>query len=138
VSDTPSREGSRLGPYLLGALHPDSDPALGRIHEAHHVDTGAVACVEDRADTAAFLFRPPSLPSRPRSHRRALGYPLPSTPIKGQQKPPCLEGTSVEINGGCWVTLEQRAPCPRSTAEHQGKCYMPVRDPPPEPRSLQP
>ncbi|HEX8537822.1 MAG TPA: protein kinase, partial [Cystobacter sp.] len=67
-----------------------------------------------------------------------IGYPLPSTPFKGQQKPPCLEGTTVEINGGCWVTLEQRAPCPRSTAEYQGKCYMPVRNPPPEPRSLQP
>ncbi|EPX62616.1 hypothetical protein D187_008804 [Cystobacter fuscus DSM 2262] len=254
MSDTTPREGSRLGPYLLGRRHPDSDPALGHIYEAHHLETGApalvlvpdpatpwapraswsvralsevsppflavevermpgattqalheltllhmrlsgaLACVEDREDTATFLSRAPhsarALPRRRalsmglavlggmafgmgllllwlQSHsptvaaldsravqtvagepvnwvdvaadtQPGIGYPLPSTPIKGQQKPPCLEGTAVEINGGCWVQLKQDAPCPRSTAEYQGKCYMPVRNPPPEPRSLQP
>ncbi|WNG28836.1 protein kinase [Cystobacter fuscus] len=254
MSDTTPREGSRLGSYILGRLHPDSDPALGDIYEAHHIETGAralvlvpnpatpwapraswsvrslsevsppflavevertpgattqalheltllhmrlsgaLACVEDREDTASFLSRAShgvrALPRRRelsmgltvfggmafgmgllllwlQSHsptvaaldsgtvqtvagepvkwidvaadaHPGIGYPLPSTPIKGQQKPPCLEGTAVEINGGCWVTLEQRSPCPRSTAEYQGKCYMPLRNPPPEPRSLQP
>jgi hypothetical protein len=66
-----------------------------------------------------------------------IGYPMPPKPLKGQHKPPCIEGTEVEINGGCWVTLERRASCPQGYAEHQGKCYMPVRDPPPEPRSIQ-
>ncbi|ATB33636.1 protein kinase [Melittangium boletus] len=255
MSDTPPREGSRLGPYLLGRLHPDSDPALGYVYEAHHIETGAPAlvmvpdasnpwaprascavrslsevsppfvsvevertpgattralheltllhirlsgamtCVEDCEDTAAFLSREPHLaPPSPRPRRRLLplglatlggvalvmglllwprapapkdatldvgevetvsgesvswvdlaastrpiiGYPLPSKPFKGQHKPPCTEGAEVEINGGCWAQLKQDAPCPRTTAEHQGKCYMPVRDPPPEPRSLQP
>ncbi|HYO58309.1 protein kinase [Archangium sp.] len=67
-----------------------------------------------------------------------IGYPMPDAPFKEQRKPPCLKGTEVEIRGGCWVTLEQRAPCPKSTAEHEGKCYMPVRKKDPEPRSLQP
>lgn len=255
MSDTIPQEGHRLGPYLLGRRHPDSDVDLGDIYEAHHIETGApalvllptpaapwapgaawsvrslsevsppflavevermpgsttqalheltllhmrlsgaMACVEDREDTATFLSRAPHAAPRPLPRRRALsmglsvfggvalgmgllmlwllphlptvaalnsgsvqtsfgepvnlvdvatdiqpgiGYPLPSTPFKGQQKPPCLEGTTVEVNGGCWVTLEQRAPCPRGSAEHQGKCYMPVRNPPPEPRSIQP
>jgi hypothetical protein len=67
-----------------------------------------------------------------------IGYPMPQTPFKEQQKPPCLEGTEVEIRGGCWVALEKRAPCPRSTAEFEGKCYMPVRKKDPLPSTLQP
>ncbi|WP_309896595.1 protein kinase [Archangium sp.] len=67
-----------------------------------------------------------------------IGYPMPETPFKEQQKPPCLKGTAVEIRGGCWVTLEQRAPCPKSTAEFEGKCYMPVRKKDPLPSTLQP
>ncbi|ATB34909.1 protein kinase [Cystobacter fuscus] len=255
MSNTSPREGSRLGPYLLDRRHPDSDPALGHIYEAHHVETGApalvlvpnastraprtawtvrsrsevsppyfavevesspgastralheltllyiglsgaMASVEDREDTAAFLSRAPRSTPRPSPRRRALtvglvtlgglalgmgmmllwlrtsapmeatlgeqegitvsgeavnwatltastgsttiGYPLPPAPLKGQHKPPCTEETEVEINGGCWVTLERRAPCGRGYAEYQGKCYMPVKDPPPEPRSIQP
>ena len=67
-----------------------------------------------------------------------IGYPMPEKPFKEQQKPPCLEGTEVEIRGGCWVVLEQRAPCPKSTAEFEGKCYMPVRKKDPLPSTLQP
>jgi hypothetical protein len=67
-----------------------------------------------------------------------IGYPMPQSPFKEQQKPPCLEGTEVEIRGGCWVALEKRAPCPRSTAEFEGKCYMPVRKKDPLPSTLQP
>ncbi len=65
-----------------------------------------------------------------------IGYPMPDGPLKGQMKPPCLKGTEVEIRGGCWVTMEQRAPCPKGSAEHQGKCYVPVREKTPEPRSF--
>jgi hypothetical protein len=254
MSDIPPREGSRLGSYLLGKRHPDSDPEVGHIYEAHHIGTGApalvlvpnasarkpraawtvrsrsevsppyfavevesspgastralheltllyielsgaMASVEDQEDTANFLSRAPRSTPRSSSRRRALsvglatlgglalsmgmmllwprpsvptratlderevetvsgepvswvdlkgstgpviGYPLPPAPLKGQHKPPCIEGTEVEINKGCWVQLKQDAPCPRSTAEYQGKCYMPVRDPPPEPRSIEP
>jgi hypothetical protein len=67
-----------------------------------------------------------------------IGYPMPDAPFKEQRKPPCLKGTEVEIRGGCWVTLEQRAPCPKSTAEFEGKCYMPTRKKDPVPSALQP
>ncbi|EPX61158.1 hypothetical protein D187_000941 [Cystobacter fuscus DSM 2262] len=65
-------------------------------------------------------------------------YPMPEKPFKEQRKPPCFEETEVEIRGGCWIEHTKRAPCPRSTAEYQGKCYIPVRKPDPPPTSLQP
>ena len=68
-----------------------------------------------------------------------IGYPLPTAPLNGQRTPPCPDGgAAVEVNGGCWVQLKQDAPCSRGTAEHEGKCYMPLRKPPPEPRSVKP
>jgi hypothetical protein len=67
-----------------------------------------------------------------------IAYPMPEKAFKEQQKPPCLEGTEVEIRGGCWVQLKADAPCPKSTAEFEGKCYMPVRKKDPPPSSLQP
>jgi hypothetical protein len=65
-------------------------------------------------------------------------YPMPEKPFKQQQKPPCLEGTEVEVRGGCWIEHTKKAPCPRSTAEYQGKCYIPVKKPDPLPSSIQP
>ncbi|ATB43925.1 hypothetical protein CYFUS_009406 [Cystobacter fuscus] len=65
-------------------------------------------------------------------------YPMPEKPFKEQQKPPCLEETEVEVRGGCWIEHTKKAPCPRSTAEYQGKCYIPVKKQPPPPSSLQP
>lgn len=67
-----------------------------------------------------------------------IGYPMPDAPIKGQRKAPCPKEATVEIRGGCWVTLEAKPPCPISTAEHEGKCYMPVSEKRPEPRALLP
>ncbi|WP_309895447.1 protein kinase [Archangium sp.] len=67
-----------------------------------------------------------------------IGYPMPEKPFKEQEKPPCLKETTVEIRGGCWVQLKADAPCPKSTAEFDGKCYMPVRKKDPPPSSLQP
>ncbi|MET0402868.1 MAG: hypothetical protein ABW123_10715 [Cystobacter sp.] len=68
-----------------------------------------------------------------------IGYPLPSQPLKGQQTPPCPTGSvAVEINGGCWLQLKQDAPCGMGNAEHEGHCYVPVRKPTPEPRSIKP
>lgn len=248
MSDTSTRAGSQLGPYLLDRLLPESDPTQGYIYEAHHMETGAaalvlvpdpdhawaprlawsartwsevsppflaveaertpeattralheltllhirlsgaLASVEDREDTAAFLARGARPAPRPRRQglsvglavlggvalvlalllgpwgapgdreaetrvvadetvnwadltaaaRTTINYPLPAKPLKGQHKPPCYEGSEVEINGGCWVTLEKRAPCPKGYAEHEGKCYMPSREPAPEPRSVEP
>ncbi|WP_187344877.1 hypothetical protein [Cystobacter ferrugineus] len=40
--------------------------------------------------------------------------------------------------GGCWIQHKLDAPCPRNTAEYQGKCFIPVKKPEPLPRSVQP
>ncbi|EPX56552.1 hypothetical protein D187_007894 [Cystobacter fuscus DSM 2262] len=55
-------------------------------------------------------------------------YPLPKEPFLNQMTAPCpRRKVVVEINGGCWVTLEQKPPCDDTdAAEYQGKCYMPV------------
>jgi hypothetical protein len=256
MGDTPFWSGGRLGPYSVGRRYRDVGADLGRIYEAHNVETGALAVVltpgrgeawcpgatwtvratsgavppfvaievehapgadsalheltlmlhrlagalariEDRPDARAHLTREP-LPSRPQrteTRRRWLlagagmvtavgltlalltfrslppepsettqastvaeaaleeeftfidgedttlpfiGRPMPDGPLKGQKRPPCLQGVQVEIRGGCWITMEQRAPCPKTTAEYEGKCYVPVTARPPEPRSLQP
>jgi hypothetical protein len=67
----------------------------------------------------------------------SITYPMPEKPFKDQRKPPCLEGTETELRGGCWLELAKTTPCPRSTAEYQGKCYMPTREVP-VPRSAEP
>jgi hypothetical protein len=67
-----------------------------------------------------------------------IAYPMPERAYKQQKKPPCLKGTEMEIRGGCWLELSARAPCPPSTAEYEGKCYMPVGAKTPEPRVLEP
>jgi hypothetical protein len=178
-------------PFLAVEMEQTPEATTRALHELTLLYirlSGALASVEEREDTAAFLAR--DAHARPRSSRSALpmglaavggvalvlmlllklwglpggreaetqvvadervnwadltaatrnpiSYPLPSTPLKGQHKPPCYEGSEVEINGGCWVTLEKRAPCPKGYAEHEGKCYMPSREPAPEPRSVEP
>lgn len=67
-----------------------------------------------------------------------VAYKMPEKPFKEQSKPPCIPEAEVEIRGGCWNELARTAPCARGTAEHQGKCYVPVRKPDPEPTSVQP
>ncbi|HEX8824606.1 MAG TPA: hypothetical protein VF794_32085 [Archangium sp.] len=71
-----------------------------------------------------------------------IAYPLPAKPFSDQAKAPCLpKKGEVEINGGCWLTLEKRPPCYEDHAEYQGKCYVPVSArsrKPREPQSLQP
>lgn len=64
-----------------------------------------------------------------------IGYPMPETAFPEQAKPPC-QGAEVEIRGGCWFQGKQDAPCPKGTAEYEGKCYVPVHEKKPEPRSI--
>ncbi len=66
-----------------------------------------------------------------------IAYPLPDKPYSTQVRPPCRKASHVAINGGCWVTLEQRPPC-EDSAEYQGKCYIPVVKAPRPPQSLSP
>ena len=69
-----------------------------------------------------------------------IAYPLPYEPFRNQAKAPCrAELDGVELNGGCWVTLERRPPCTAIQAEYQGKCYFPVsKDRGRPPQSAQP
>ncbi len=68
----------------------------------------------------------------------AIAYPMPEKPFKEQRKPPCMPELEVEIRGGCWVQAAQTAPCPRGSAEYQGKCYVAVKKPDPVPSSVEP
>jgi hypothetical protein len=69
----------------------------------------------------------PDLISAETSQPSTISYPLPSQPFRNQAKAPCkTQVGEVEINGGCWVALEQRPPCYENRAEYQGKCYLPV------------
>ncbi|WNG28518.1 hypothetical protein F0U62_34335 [Cystobacter fuscus] len=58
----------------------------------------------------------------------AIGYPMPATPFDNQSTKPCYpELDEVEINGGCWFTVERRPPCLKDVqAEYKGKCYLPI------------
>ena len=52
---------------------------------------------------------------------------LPAGPLEDQARAPCLPDLAeVELNGGCWMELSSRAPCPKAAAEYQGRCYTPV------------
>jgi hypothetical protein len=68
----------------------------------------------------------------------AIAYPMPEKPLKEQARPPCVPETEVELRGGCWIRHEKVAPCPRGTAEFQGRCYVAVKKPDPTPASLAP
>jgi hypothetical protein len=65
-----------------------------------------------------------------------LARPMPSKPYKGQRRPPCKPRSEEEINGGCWVPHELKAPCPEDLYEYRGKCYTASAQPAPLPRSI--
>ncbi|WNG18965.1 hypothetical protein [Cystobacter fuscus] len=63
-----------------------------------------------------------------RPGKGAIAYPMPSKPFRNQSTAPCYpELDEVEINGGCWFTVERRPPCLKDVqAEYKGKCYLPI------------
>ncbi|MFY0564117.1 hypothetical protein ACN28E_09725 [Archangium lansingense] len=67
------------------------------------------------------------------------GIPMPDKPTAGQKKPPCdaMRG-EVELRGACWLELAKHPPCPRGTADYQGKCYVGVGAAPRAPTSISP
>ncbi|HYO64745.1 MAG TPA: hypothetical protein VEU33_01575 [Archangium sp.] len=78
--------------------------------------------VQDTAETPA-----PVLTDDAGGGAEPFAYPLPGKPFSDQAKAPCRTHLDeVEINGGCWVTLERRPPCRETQAEYGGKCYLPV------------
>ena len=66
-----------------------------------------------------------------------IAVPMPTKRLERQQAPPCLPSPSgeVEINGGCWVRVDKGLPCGQFY-EHAGKCYVPVREAPRPPTSV--
>lgn len=68
----------------------------------------------------------------------ALAHSLPRKPYKGQKRPPCTPRVEVEINGGCWVPHQLKAPCPEEIYEYQGQCYTISMQPQPLPQSVEP
>src|SRR5690349_1572418 len=83
MSDTPDWKGRRLGPYLVGERFrfPNIPEDEGRLHAAHHVETGEPALVlvpgvGDEWRTSTHLMREP----RPiRSRNRATRWGLAGT-----------------------------------------------------------
>jgi serine/threonine protein kinase len=58
-----------------------------------------------------------------------IGAAVPSSPMPGQQHPPC-RGPQFEINGGCWILVGNASPpCPETTYEWRKRCYMAVGAP---------
>ena len=59
----------------------------------------------------------------------SFGEQVPSTPFENQKRPPCKRsprGAQVDINGGCYVEIAARPPCPEEALEHGDRCYIPV------------
>ncbi|WNG57405.1 hypothetical protein F0U59_23540 [Archangium gephyra] len=65
-----------------------------------------------------------------------LARALPKKPFSNQKRPPCEELLEVEINNGCWVPHEVRAPCPDRLYEFGGKCYLPAAKPESSPQAV--
>ncbi|ADO74475.1 serine/threonine-protein kinase [Stigmatella aurantiaca] len=69
----------------------------------------------------------------PEAERGGISREMPKGPFAGQRKPPC-KSYEVEVNGGCWLALQdKRPPCGDETFVWKGRCYWPsVRPPRPE------
>ena len=66
------------------------------------------------------------------------GLPIPRTPMRGQQTPPCRRGDTA-INGGCFMRYDSSAmmpPCEPGTYEHQGQCWRAMAKTKREPTSI--
>jgi hypothetical protein len=73
------------------------------------------------------VSRAPALINKDFVGEGPIAYPLPARPFVDQARAPCKPNEDeVEINGGCWVTVERRPPCREKQAEYRGKCYLPV------------
>jgi predicted Ser/Thr protein kinase len=58
--------------------------------------------------------------------RSGMALDMPKKPLPGQHRPPCRK-PAVEINGGCWVLLEEAPPpCGARSIEWNKGCYVPL------------
>jgi serine/threonine protein kinase len=105
--------GPRNSIESLLATREQAQPQMGK------QDGGVVALGDEGLPRPAEA--PPS-PSPPQSIREEL----PAKPFNGQIRPPCPRGY-VEVRGGCWIKMEDRAPdCPEHAYEWKKGCYVPL------------
>jgi hypothetical protein len=97
-------------------------------------DAGPVTVAEDdqAPDVEHQLEEPELVDVGPDTDALLIGRAIPprpekGPPVKGQKVPPCTPRLEAEVNGGCWLVLEAKAPCPADTYEHQGRCMLPVK-----------
>lgn len=70
--------------------------------------------------------------------RMSFGRPMPTTPLRGQRRPPCPRGDR-EINGACWVKVaDETPPCGDTMFDYAGGCYKVSVDMPRQPTSEDP
>jgi len=69
---------------------------------------------------------------------KAVGLPMPKTPLPGQKKPPCTPDYELEALGACWAVSKRDPPCGSEGHEYDGKCVRPAYLPPRPPTSDQP
>ncbi|ATB32329.1 hypothetical protein MEBOL_005806 [Melittangium boletus DSM 14713] len=64
---------------------------------------------------------------------------IPARRLKHQRTPPCAPPPSkqVELNGACWSKVVEAVPCDQFY-EYGGKCYVPGRETPRRPTSVNP
>jgi hypothetical protein len=70
----------------------------------------------------------------------AIGRPLPAGAFRGQKKPPCARDEA-QLLDACWLELARKpAPdnCGSKGYEHEGRCYIPVRQAERPPTSMEP
>jgi hypothetical protein len=67
--------------------------------------------------------------------KQPLARPVPRTPLPGQARSPCPGESAEVVNGGCWVRVARKPPCPNELAEYNGGCYIAVKDEKAEPLS---
>ncbi len=84
------------------------------------------------------LLEEPSTDWLTRDGGGGVAVPMPSRRLDKQQAPPCAPEPpgEVDINGGCWMGVVRRPPCGQFY-EHGGRCYVPVRESPRPPTSVE-
>ncbi len=101
-------------------------------HSASKQDAGVVG-VGDEPPAA------PGIEALPEQEPSGVSMDMLTKPLPGQHRPPCQK-PEVEIKGGCWVRMAEKAPpCGDRYFEWNKECYLPVFDlPRPLPNSIKP
>jgi serine/threonine protein kinase len=123
---------------LVVALHSPlerSEPMPPYLASEHEVDAlfTADAGVAEQALTAVEQVRPAISPVL------SFGKAMPTTPLPGQRRPPCVRGER-EFYGACWLgpMKDVEPPCGGQMYEYKGECYFASYNAPKQPTSEEP